>query len=110
MTKPTTALYNQQQEKIKDLAFERDKLKADLAAANSRLALHDKYCNRMIKYWRDLTGVEMCAVTILEAAEYIMKQGAKAETLQEEIDEMTEMIDEVNVANEWLTQRLGQYE
>lgn len=92
------------------LQTENVQLKSALAAATSELDLHARYTKLVIKHWQDLTGCELYTPTIVEAIKHALDEAAKAEALQEEVDELNEKIDEVNVANEWLSQRLGNYE
>jgi prefoldin subunit 5 len=93
-----------------DLKKENAQLKAALAAATSELDLHDRYVKLVIKYWQGLTGCEMITPTIVETIEQVMDHASQVETLQEEIEELTEKLDEVNISHEWLLQRLGNYE
>lgn len=93
-----------------DLKKENEQLKAALAAATSELDLHERYTNLVIKYWQGLTGCEMTTPTIVEAIEQVMNYASRVETLQEEIETLTEQLDEVHISHEWLLQRLGNYE
>jgi len=105
MTKPKTL-----QEMLDEALEENKQIRIELRAAQSTLDLHNRYVGRMIKYWKDQTGCEMFAPTILEASEHLMRYCAKTEALEQEVDELTEKIDEISAANYWLTQRLGNYE
>jgi phage host-nuclease inhibitor protein Gam len=110
MSKFSKSTLEMMQQSIDDLKRENKQLKSSLVDMKSMNSHYDRRVRRMIDYWRDLTGYEMTTPTIDEAAEYIIKYASRAEALQEEIDELTEKIDEINVSNEFLMQRLGQYE
>lgn len=100
------SLLDDLQKRVDALTEENTALKMELSDTSATLAYYNGKINRMISYWRDLTGYEMITPTIDEAIEHIMQFAARVEEKDEEIAELTEQIDDLKVEQEWMIERL----
>jgi uncharacterized coiled-coil DUF342 family protein len=95
--------------RVKELEAENKQLRRELSNATSTLGHYNRKVDRLIKYWRDLTGYEMLTPTIDEAIEHVMQWAAQRESADIEIEELTEQIDELKTEQEWMLGKLRQY-
>jgi FtsZ-binding cell division protein ZapB len=84
------------------------KLQYEINDLKAQLGHYDRRYERLVKYWVDLTGYEMIEPTFAEAAEKVMQYAARAEEKQLEIDELTELVDQLQVENQWMLAKIGQ--